>query len=185
MPTQPLSPYAVQKLAGELYMQSFHRVYGLETVCLRYFNVFGPCQVPDSPYSGVIARFILEMLQGKIPTIFGDGHQGRDFTYIDNVVAANLLAASAPASACAGRVFNIACGERHTLLETYAVLAELLRFPYPPNFAPTRTGDVTDSFADITAARDALGFKPSVGFREGLAHTIAWYRQQYPAGVRA
>jgi len=115
MTPQPISPYAVQKLNGELYMQSYWRVYGLETVCLRYFNIFGPRQVPDSPYSGVMARFILQMMRGEQPVIFGDGEQGRDFTYIDNVVGANLLSLEAPATLVAGRVFNIACGERHAL----------------------------------------------------------------------
>ena len=185
MAPQPLSPYAVQKLAGEYYLQSFHRVYGMETVCLRYFNVFGPRQVPNSQYSGVIAKFALQMLEGVTPTIFGDGQQGRDFTYIDNVVEANLLAATAPAAACAGRVFNIACGERHTLLETYSVLAELIEFPHPPNHGPVRNGDVTDSFADITAASDALGFTPSIGFREGLSRTIDWYRETWAPKVLA
>ncbi|MES2390801.1 MAG: NAD-dependent epimerase/dehydratase family protein, partial [Acidobacteriota bacterium] len=179
MSPQPLSPYAVQKLTGEYYCQSFHTVYGLETVCLRYFNVFGPRQDPSSPYSGVIARFALQMLSGTTPTIFGDGLQGRDFTYIDNVVAANLLAAEAPAATCAGRVFNIACGQRQTLLSTYAALANLLNFPHPPNFGPVREGDVTDSFADISAAREALAFAPSIDFREGLARTVDWYRQQH------
>ncbi len=115
---QPLSPYAVQKLTGELYMQAYWRVYGLETVCLRYFNIFGARQVPDSPYSGVMARFALMMMRGERPTIFGDGEQGRDFTHIDNVVSANLLALEAPSNLAAGRVFNIACGERHTLNES-------------------------------------------------------------------
>jgi nucleoside-diphosphate-sugar epimerase len=178
MPPQPLSPYAVQKLTGEFYCQSFHTVYGLQTVCLRYFNVFGPRQDPSSAYSGVVARFARQMLSGQTPTIFGDGQQGRDFTYIDNVVAANLLAAHAPAESCAGRVFNIACGQRHTLLETYAALAQLIGFPHPPQFAPARTGDVTDSFADIALARHALGFTPSIDFHTGLQRTLHWYRQQ-------
>ena len=179
MAPAPISPYAVQKLTGEYYLQSFHRVYAMETVCLRYFNVFGPRQVADSPYSGVIAKFILEMMKGRTPSIFGDGEQGRDFTYIDNVVQANLLAATAPAEKCAGRVFNIACGERHTLNETYSVLADILDFPHPPNYGPVRAGDVTDSFADITASQQALGYKTSVEFREGLTRTVAWYQQNF------
>ena len=185
MAPQPISPYAVQKLAGEYYMQSYCRVYGMETVCLRYFNIFGPRQVPDSPYSGVMAKFIAEMLAGRTPTILGDGEQGRDFTYIDNAVQANLLAATVPAERCAGRVFNVACGERHTLNQTYAVLCELLEFPHAAHYGPTRPGDVRDSLADIARAREALGYKPSVGFREGLARTILWYRRQLKQSERS
>jgi UDP-glucose 4-epimerase len=179
MTPRPISPYAVQKLTGELYMQSFWQVYGMETVCLRYFNIFGPRQVPDSPYSGVMARFIHEMLDGRTPTIFGDGEQGRDFTYVDNAVQANLLAATVPAGHCAGRVFNIACGQRHTLNEIYAVLAELLEFPHAAQFGPERAGDVRDSLADINLARECLGYSPGVGLREGLVRTIGWYREQF------
>ncbi|MCU1225640.1 MAG: NAD-dependent epimerase/dehydratase [Edaphobacter sp.] len=179
MAPQPISPYAVQKLNGELYMQSYWRVYGLETVCLRYFNIFGPRQVPDSPYSGVMARFILQMLQGERPVIFGDGEQGRDFTYIDNVVAANLLSVQAPATSVAGRVFNIACGERHTLNETYDILATLLGFMHPSIHGPDREGDVRDSLADISAARKALNYAPQVGFEEGLRRTVAWYHDEF------
>jgi nucleoside-diphosphate-sugar epimerase len=180
MAPQPISPYAVQKLTGELYMQSYWQVYGIETVCLRYFNIFGSRQVPDSPYSGVMARFIMEMLDGKTPTIFGDGEQGRDFTHVDNAVQANLLAATAPAAACAGRVFNVACGERHTLNETYTALADLLEFPHAANYGPTRAGDVRDSLADITQARQYLGYNPNVSFLDGLASTIDWYRANLP-----
>ena len=176
MTPRPIAPYPVQKLAGELYMQSYWQVYGLETVCLRYFNIFGPRQVPDSPYSGVMAKFILQMMHGEQPIIFGDGEQGRDFTYVANAVEANLLALDAPASQVAGRVFNIACGERHTLNETYAVLAELLAFNQPPAYGPTRAGDVKDSLADISAAHEAFGYAPRVGFREGLERTVDWYR---------
>lgn len=179
MAPQPLSPYAVQKLTGELYMQAYWRVYGLETVCLRYFNIFGARQVPDSPYSGVMARFILMMMRGETPTIFGDGEQGRDFTHVENVVSANLLAAEAPADQAAGRVFNIACGERHTLNETYAVLATLLGFKHPPIYGPERDGDVRDSLADISAASTALGYVPRIGFEEGLRRTVAWYRDEF------
>lgn len=179
MAPQPLSPYAVQKLTGELYMQAYWRVYGLETVCLRYFNIFGARQVPDSPYSGVMARFTLMMMRGERPTIFGDGEQGRDFTHVDNVVSANLLAVEAPATLAAGRVFNIACGNRHTLNETFNVLATLLKFPHPPIYGPEREGDVRDSLADITAASSALGYVPRVGFEEGLRRTVAWYRDEF------
>jgi nucleoside-diphosphate-sugar epimerase len=179
MAPQPLSPYAVQKLTGELYMQAYWRVYGLETVCLRYFNIFGARQVPDSPYSGVMARFILMMMRGERPTIFGDGEQGRDFTHVDNVVSANLLAMDAPATFAAGRVFNIACGQRHTLNETYEVLATLLGFAHPPIYGPEREGDVRDSLADISAASEALGYVPQMGFEEGLRRTVAWYRDEF------
>jgi len=179
MAPQPLSPYAVQKLTGELYMQAYHRVYGLETVCLRYFNIFGARQVPDSPYSGVMARFILLMMRGETPTIFGDGEQGRDFTHISNVVEANLLAITAPAEKVAGRVFNVACGERHTLNETYRFLATILDFPHPPVYGPVREGDVRDSLADISAAREALGYEPRTDFEEGLRRTVAWYREEF------
>jgi UDP-glucose 4-epimerase len=179
MAPQPLSPYAVQKLTGELYMQAYWRVYGLETVCLRYFNIFGARQVPDSPYSGVMARFILLMMRGERPTIFGDGEQGRDFTHVENVVSANLLAMEAPATLAAGRVFNIACGQRHTLNETYQVLATLLGFEHPPIYGPEREGDVRDSLADISAASDALGYVARMGFEEGLGRTVAWYRDEF------
>ena len=179
MSPQPLSPYAVQKLTGELYMQAYWRVYGLETVCLRYFNIFGARQVPDSPYSGVMARFILQMMRGERPTIFGDGEQGRDFTHVDNVVSANLLAVEAPATFAAGRVFNVACGQRHTLNETYGLLATLLDFAHPPIYGPEREGDVRDSLADISAAQEALGYEPRVGFEEGLRRTVAWYRDEF------
>jgi UDP-glucose 4-epimerase len=181
MVPQPLSPYAVQKLTGELYMQTYWRVYGLETVCLRYFNIFGPRQVPDSPYSGVMARFILQMLRGEQPTIFGDGEQGRDFTYIQSAVDANLQAVQAPAAQVAGQVFNIACGERHTLNETYDVLAKLLDFHQPAQYGPPRAGDVRDSLADISAARAAFGYDPKISFEEGLRRTVEWYRSQYTA----
>jgi len=179
MSPQPLSPYAVQKLTGELYMQAYWKVYGLETVCLRYFNIFGARQVPDSPYSGVMARFILMMMRGERPTIFGDGEQGRDFTHVENVVQANLLAASAPATSVAGRVFNIACGQRHTLNETFAQLGTLLNFKHPPLYGPEREGDVRDSLADISAAKEAFGYIPGVSFEEGLRRTAAWYRDEF------
>lgn len=175
MTPHPIAPYPVQKLAGELYMQSYWQVYGLETVSLRYFNIFGPRQVPDSPYSGVMARFILQMMQGEQPSIFGDGEQGRDFTYVDNVVEANLLAMHADADKVAGRVFNVACGTRHTLNETFTVLADLLGFDKPALYAPARHGDVRDSLADISAAREAFGYSPGIDFEEGLRRTVEWY----------
>ncbi len=179
MSPQPLSPYAVQKLMGQFYMQSYWHVYGMETVCLRYFNIFGPRQVPDSPYSGVMAKFILQMLRGETPVILGDGETARDFTYIANAVDANLRAATAPAERVAGKVFNIACGERHTLNETYAVIAKLLSFPHPPQYGPERVGDVKVSLADISAAREAFGYEPSVRFEEGLRRTVEWYKQEF------
>ncbi len=175
MPTAPLSPYAVQKLAGEHYMQSFTHVYGLETVCLRYFNVFGPGQAATCTYAGVLAKFITCMLQGARPTIFGDGGQTRDFTYIDNVVSANLLAMAAPAAIVSGRVYNIACAERHSLVETYMTLARLIGFAEPPLFTEGRSGDIRHSLADITRAQEQLGYRPGVGFEEGLRRTVAWY----------
>lgn len=179
MVPMPIAPYPVQKLAGEFYMKSYWQVYGLETVCLRYFNIFGPRQVPDSPYSGVMAKFTLQMMRGERPTIHGDGEQGRDFTYIDNVVSANCLAMSAAAEKVAGRVFNVACGERHTLNETFRVLGGLLDFRERPVYGPSRTGDVRDSLADISAAREAFGYEPAIGFEEGLRRTVDWYRNQY------
>ena len=175
MPTAPISPYAVQKLAAEHYMQSFHRVYGMETVCLRYFNVFGPHQAADSPYSGVLAKFISTMLEGQTPTIFGDGSQSRDFTYIDDVVQANMLAANAPAETVAGKVYNVACGQQQSLLETYRMIAKLTGFKEDPLFGPPRTGDVQHSLADISRAQRDLGYQPTVAFLEGLRRTIAWY----------
>jgi UDP-glucose 4-epimerase len=149
----PLSPYAVSKLAGELYMRSFFHVYGLETVTLRYFNVFGPHQDPASQYSGVLAVFISRMLRHQMPTIYGDGEQSRDFTYIDNVIAGNLLAASAPPERVAGRVFNVATGTRITLNETVNILKDLTGYQGQVGYAAERTGDVRHSLADITACR--------------------------------
>lgn len=183
MMPMPIAPYPVQKLAGEFYMKSYWQVYGIETVCLRYFNIFGPRQVPDSPYSGVMAKFTLQMMRGERPTINGDGEQGRDFTYIENAVSANLLAAEAPADKVAGCVFNVACGARHTLNETFRILAELLDFKETPIYAPPRAGDIQNSLADISAAREAFGYDPEVSFEDGLRRTVAWYREQYAAAV--
>jgi nucleoside-diphosphate-sugar epimerase len=174
----PISPYAVQKVAGEHYLASYARVYGLETVSLRYFNIFGPRQVPDSPYSGVMAKFILQLQRGERPVIFGDGEQGRDFTYVSNAVDANLLASDAPAERVAGRVFNVACGERHTLNETFRVIANIMNSDLEPEYGPERTGDVRDSLASIEAARDAFGYQPKIGFEDGLRKTVEWYEQQ-------
>jgi nucleoside-diphosphate-sugar epimerase len=172
----PISPYAVAKLAGEHYMRAFARVYGLETVVLRYFNVFGPYQDPTSHYSGVLALFCRRMLAGEQPTIYGDGEQSRDFTYIDNVVHANLLAAAAPAEKVAGQM-NTAIGSRITLNETFAILRELTGYNGSPAYVAERAGDIRDSLADIRLAGELLGYQPTVDFREGLHRTVEWYRQ--------
>jgi len=172
----PMSPYAVTKLAGEFYMQAFWRVYGLETVSLRYFNIFGPRQDADSQYSAVMARFITAMLRGDRPTIFGDGKQSRDFTYIDNAVSANLLACAAPADKVCGKTFNIACGGQVTLIQMVDALNRLMGTRIDPIYARERAGDIKHSFADISLAQKSLGYKPLVGFEEGLKRTIAWYR---------
>lgn len=173
----PISPYAVSKLTGELYMQSFYRVYGLPTVCLRYFNVFGPRQDPTSQYSGVMAKFITLMLRGEPPTIYGDGEQSRDFTYIDNVIVANLLACTAPVAECAGQVFNIACGLRVTLNQTCDTLKRITNYSGRVIHAPERDGDIKHSLADIARAREHLCFNPQVDFEEGLCRTVTWYRE--------
>lgn len=173
----PISPYAVAKLAGEHYMRVFARVYGMETVVLRYFNVFGPHQDPTSQYSGVLAKFCLAMLNGKRPVIYGDGEQSRDFTFIENVVQANLLAAEAPAAKASGMVMNAATGERITLNETFRILCELTGFTGEPVYEKPRAGDIRDSLADIRLAGEVLGYKPTVNFKEGLRRTVAWYRQ--------
>ncbi len=177
MRPMPISPYAVQKLVGEYYMSSYWQVYGLETVSLRYFNVFGPRQGADSPYSGVLAKFIQQMLEGTRPTIFGTGEQGRDFTYIDNIISANLLACAAPAEKVAGRVFNTACGGQHTLKHIYRLLAKMIGFELPPLYAESRTGDILNSQADISAAAEAFGYRPLIGVEEGLQRTVEWYRE--------
>jgi nucleoside-diphosphate-sugar epimerase len=174
---KPISPYAVAKLAGEHYMQAFSRVYGLETVTLRYFNVFGPFQDPTSHYSGVLAIFCRKMLAGEQPTIYGDGEQSRDFTYIDNVVHGNLLAAEAPAEKVAGRMMNLATGTRITLNDTFRILCDLTGFTGEPSYAQHRSGDIRDSLADIRVAGELLGYEPVVDFREGLKRTVDWYRQ--------
>lgn len=176
LPPNPLSPYALQKYAGEKYGQLFHRLYGLETVGLRYFNVFGPRQAFDSPYSGVIAKFCTAMLAGRRPTIFGDGLQSRDFTYIDNVVSANLLAAEAPAEEVAGRFFNVAAGQSISLLQLVEELNRLTGQTLAPLFEPPRTGDVRSSLADISAAQAALGYQVRITWQTGLERTLDFYR---------
>lgn len=172
---QVLSPYAAAKLAGEFYCQAFYHSFGLETVGLRYFNVFGPRQDPASPYSAVIPLFVTAILSGRPPTIFGDGRQSRDFIYVKNVAHANLLAAAA--DNVAGRVINMAEGRQTSLLRLLEILSELLGRSVKPQFEPARVGDVRESMADITLARQLLGFEPQIGLEEGLRQTIDYYRQ--------
>jgi UDP-glucose 4-epimerase len=172
----PLSPYAVAKLAGEMYMKVFYGVYGLQTVSLRYFNIFGPRQDPTSQYSAVLAKFITQMLRGERPTIYGDGEQSRDFNYIDNAVAANLLATTAPAAEVAGKTFNIATGHRFNLNETVELLKPLTGFSGKPIHAAERAGDIKHSLADISQAQEKLKYEPLVDFKEGLRRTVEWYR---------
>ncbi|WP_419805747.1 SDR family oxidoreductase [Terriglobus sp.] len=178
MTPMPLSPYAVQKLTCEYYIQSFCKVYGMQGVCLRYFNIFGPRQAADSPYSGVIAQFIYKMMAGTTPTINGDGSVSRDFTFIANAVQANLLAATAPDSVATGRVFNVGTGHSHTLNDLYHALADILGFPHAPKYGPVRTGDVEHSLADIRRGRHELGYQPMEDFRAGLEQTVAWYQSE-------
>jgi nucleoside-diphosphate-sugar epimerase len=179
MTPDPISPYAVAKLASERYMISFYRCYGLETVALRYFNIFGPRQDPSSPYSGVLAKFITMMLSGKQPTIFGDGEQSRDFTYIDNAVEANLLACKSPAAHAAGKVFNVATGRRVTLNETFKLLQNLTSYAGSPIYGAERGGDIKHSLADVSSAEKHLGYKPKVDFEDGLKRTVEWYRNSH------
>jgi UDP-N-acetylglucosamine/UDP-N-acetyl-alpha-D-glucosaminouronate 4-epimerase len=171
----PVSPYAAAKAAGELYCQAFHATYGLETVTVRYFNVFGPRQDPQSEYAAVIPKFVMTMLAGQRPTIFGDGRQSRDFTYVANIVQGNLLAAEA--ANAAGKTLNVACGEQMSLLDLVAALNRVLGTTIQPIFGPPRVGDVRDSLADISAAREVLGYEPTVDFEEGLRRSIEYYRQ--------
>ena len=170
-----LSPYAVQKLTCEYYIQAFYRVYGLQGVCTRYFNIFGPRQAADSPYSGVIAQFIYKMMAGETPTIFGDGSTSRDFTYVDNAVNANLLACVAPDEVATGRVFNIGTGKSQTLNEVYAGIAKILGFSGKPIYGRRARRGYQHSLASIDRARKELGYKPKDNFFEGLEKTVAWY----------
>lgn len=176
MAPRPMSPYGVAKLAAEYYMQVFYQVYGLETVSLRYFNVFGPRQDPTSEYAAVIPRFATAILDDTAPTIFGDGTQSRDFTYIDNVVHGNLLAATS--STAAGEVINLACGGRYTLLDLVDVINKHLGKDIPPHLAPARVGDIKHSRADIEKSRRLLGFELKVSFEEGVARTVDWFAAQ-------
>ena len=178
MTPRPLSPYAVQKLACEHYIQAFCRVYGMEGICLRYFNIFGPRQAADSPYSGVIAQFIFKMLAGQTPTINGDGSVSRDFTFVANAVQANLLACQAPKEFATGRVYNVGTGDIHTLNDLYATLAEILNFKHAPKYGAVRPGDIPHSLADVSRARRELGYEPAEDFREGLEKTTAWYLEE-------
>lgn len=179
MTPAPLSPYAVSKLAGEHYCAAFAHVFGLSTVALRYFNVFGPRQDPNSPYAAVVPIFMRCLLSGETPEVFGDGEQSRDFTYIENVVQANLLAAEAELPE--GRhsvVCNVGSGERHTLNELLETLGEMVGTPAQARYGPERPGDVRHSLADISRAGELVGYEPTVGFREGLRRTLEWYRQR-------
>jgi nucleoside-diphosphate-sugar epimerase len=176
MPTSPLSPYALQKLVGEQYLKMFNRLYGLDTVTIRYFNVFGPRQDPSSPYSGVISLFISALVEGRRPTIYGDGGQTRDFTYVANVVDGVLRACHAPG--IAGEMMNVATGGRISLNELLATLADLVGTRTEAIYAEPRAGDVRDSQADISRARRLTGYEPTVGLREGLERTLAWYRSE-------
>ena len=174
MPTQPLSPYALQKVIGEQYLQLFTRLYGLETVAIRYFNVFGPRQDPSSPYSGVISVFATALLENRPPTIYGDGEQTRDFTYVANVVDGVLRACEAPGAA--GQIINVATGGRISLNMLFEEMRRLVGADVRPAYEEARAGDVRDSQADITRARELLGYVPTVSFEEGLRDTLNWYR---------
>jgi len=171
----PRSPYALQKLVGEEYSRLFTQLYGLETVSIRYFNVFGPRQDPNSQYSGVIARFITALLQGNSPVVYGDGEQTRDFTYIDNVVMAVLAACTAPRAS--GEVINVATGDRVSLNQLFQKLCAIINVEIEPIYESSRPGDVRDSLADCTKAKELLGYRPSVNFEDGLRLTVEWYRQ--------
>lgn len=173
---QPLSPYAVQKYAAEQYARLFHRLDALPVVTLRYFNVFGPRQAYDSPYAGVVARFCKAILNSRPITIYGDGQQSRDFTYIDNVISANLLAATAPEEKIAGRIFDCATGTSVSVIELAAALAELTGRPLPQSLEPNRAGDIRDSRANVGAIERELGYRVSVGWKEGLRRTLDSYR---------
>jgi nucleoside-diphosphate-sugar epimerase len=175
MEPQPVSPYGVTKYVGELYCQTFGRCYGLENVALRYFNIFGPRQDPSSPYSGVLARFCAAFLEDSQPIVFGDGEQTRDFTYVDNAVQANLLACEAPN--VSGKVFNVGVGTRVSLNEVLHDLEKITGKKLDTKYEPPRDGDIRDSQADISQAREFLGYQPNVTFEEGLARTLEWYRE--------
>jgi nucleoside-diphosphate-sugar epimerase len=174
MPNGPLSPYALQKVIGEQYLQMFTKLYGLETVTIRYFNVFGPRQDPSSPYSGVISVFATALLDGRSPKIYGDGEQTRDFTYVANVVDGVLRACEAPG--VSGEIINVATGGRISLNQLFRTMRELIGGSIEPSYSDPRPGDVRDSQADISKARRLLGYEPTVSFEEGLRRTVEWYR---------
>jgi UDP-glucose 4-epimerase len=176
LPPSPRSPYAVSKLAGEYYCRAFYECYGLETISLRYFNVFGPNQDPTSQYSAVIPKFITCILRDEPPPVNGDGTQSRDFTYVENNIIANLLACEAPRTA--GEVINIACGESINLLELIRTINEISGKDIKPIFCPRQPGDVMHSLADIRKAKEMLGYEPVVRFRDGLERTIEWYKNE-------
>ena len=177
MVPRPISPYAAGKVACECYMQGYAAVYGLETLSLRYFNVFGPYQDPAGAYAAVIPAFVSRLLGGESPVVFGDGEQSRDFCYIENVCEANWLAATAPGDVCRGQAVNIACGRRISLNQILAQLRDLLKTDLPAVYQDTRPGDVKHSLADVTRAKETIGYQPKVYFEEGLAKAIAWYRE--------
>src|ERR1700741_4150817 len=177
MQPQPISPYGVSKYVGELYAYAFGKCYGLENVCLRYFNIFGPRQDPDSPYSGVLSRFAAAFLEEAQPVVFGDGEQTRDFTYVDNAVQANLLACEA--STASGCVFNIGTGDRISLNQTLQLFRRISGKKLEAKYEPPREGDIRDSQADISKAVEFLGYQPTVQFEEGLERTFEWYRQHH------
>ncbi len=177
MQPQPISPYGVSKFVGELYAQTFGRCYGLETVCLRYFNIFGPRQDPDSPYSGVLSRFATAFLDGTQPTVFGDGNQTRDFTFVENAVQANLLACEA--AGAAGTVFNVGTSHAISLNQVLELLCRISGKTLQAIYEPPREGDIRDSLADISRAREVLSYEPTVFFEEGLQRTFEWYRTNH------
>jgi nucleoside-diphosphate-sugar epimerase len=183
MPSHPLSPYALQKVVGEQYLQMFTRLYGLETVSIRYFNVFGPRQDPTSPYSGVISVFATALIENRSPAIYGDGEQTRDFTYVANVVDGVLRACEAPGAS--GEVINVATGGRISLNQLFRTMRDLVGATAEPTYKDGRSGDVKDSQADIAKAQRLLGYQPTVSFEEGLKRTVEWYRTSAPAGVSA
>jgi nucleoside-diphosphate-sugar epimerase len=171
---RPLSPYALMKLTGEYYCKVFTNIYGLETVALRYFNIFGPRQNPNSPYTGVLSLFNAAYIRGTTPTVYGDGEQSRDFTYVSNVVDASLRACTA--AGASGNVFNVGVGEQHSINQVIAMMNKIFGREVKPNYAPARKGDVRESLANISRAREVLGYSPIVSFEDGLRRTVEWYR---------
>ena len=177
MPPAPISPYAAGKVACECYLRAYAASYGMETLCLRYFNVFGPHQDPQGAYAAVIPAFVSRLLQGERPLVYGDGEQSRDFCYIQNVCRANYLAATAPAEVCDGRAMNIACEQRTSLNEILGLLGRLLDMDIPADYQAERAGDVKHSLASIDLARESIGYEPEILFEQGLTLAIDWYRE--------